>query len=73
MHTLNYLSGYEPTIQDQVSGLLNDNKLKEFLLKRYPQAHEVRTDKALYDYTMSIKNQYLRKSNPLSKILFDEK
>tara|TARA_B110000027_G_scaffold96307_1_gene101661 strand:- start:3803 stop:4312 length:510 start_codon:yes stop_codon:yes gene_type:complete len=73
MHTLNYLSGYEPTIQDQVSSLLNDNKLKDFLIKLYPKAHEVRTDKALYDYTMVIKNKYLRKSNPLSKILFDDK
>ena len=73
MNTLHYLTGYEQAIQDKVSRLLSENKLKQLLLKRYPKAHEIGTDKALYDYTMLIKNQYLRKSQPLSKVLFDDK
>ena len=73
MTPLKYLTGYQQEIQDQVSSLLSEDKLKDVLLKRYPKPHEIRTDKALYDYTMAIKNQYLRKSQPLSKILFDDK
>ncbi len=73
MTPLKYLTGYQQEIQDQVASLLSSNKLKQVLLKRYPKAHEIRTDKALYDYTMAIKNQYLRKSQPLSKVLFDDK
>ncbi len=73
MNPLKYLTGYQQEIQDQVSSLLSNDKLKDVLLKRYPKAHEIRTDKALYDYTMAIKNQYLRKSQPLSKIQYDDK
>jgi UTP pyrophosphatase len=41
------------------------------LLKRYKVAHDVRTDKALYDYTMNIKNAFIKSSEPISKVGFD--
>lgn len=73
MQTLPYLNGYQAEIQQQVQTLLSQGKLGEFLLKRHPEIHTVRTDKALYEYTIAIKNQYLRKSQPLSKVIFDDK
>ncbi|MGS0675193.1 M48 metallopeptidase family protein [Shewanella sp. 0m-4] len=73
MQKLTYLAGYSSEIQAQVGQLLAQDKLGEFLLKRHPAIHSVRTDKALYDYTIAIKNQYLRKSQPLSKVIFDDK
>lgn len=73
MQPLKYLAGYSSDIQEQIQSLLAHDKLGQFLLKRHPQIHSVRTDKALYDYTMEIKNQYLRKSQPLSKVIFDDK
>ncbi|MCL1059338.1 M48 family metallopeptidase [Shewanella gelidimarina] len=73
MQTLTYLNGYQAEIQQQVQTLLSQGKLGEFLLKRHPEIHTVRTDKALYEYTIAIKNQYLRKSQPLSKVIFDDK
>jgi len=73
MPNLPYLSGYQAEIQQQVQTLLSQGKLGEFLLKRHPVIHSVRTDKALYEYTIAIKNQYLRKSQPLSKVIFDDK
>ncbi|MGS0682279.1 M48 metallopeptidase family protein [Shewanella sp. 125m-7] len=73
MQKLTYLTGYSDQIQEQVQTLLDQGKLEQFLLKRHPQIHSVRTDKALYDYTIAIKNQYLRKSQPLSKVIFDDK
>ena len=43
------------------------------LLKKYGPTHNVRTDKALYDYVMTLKNEFMRSSQPLSKIAFDNK
>ena len=60
-------------IKDKILGPLSADKVKHRLLTHYPTIHDVRTDKALYDYTMAIKNQYLRNSQPLSKIVFDDK
>ncbi|WP_076408735.1 M48 family metallopeptidase [Shewanella sp. UCD-KL12] len=70
---LKYLNGYPPAVQEQVSALLKSGKLKTVLLNRHPKVHDIRTDKALYDYTMSLKNRYLRKSQPLAKIQYDDK
>ncbi|AQS36991.1 putative metal-dependent hydrolase [Shewanella psychrophila] len=70
---LKYLNGYRQEIKDQVSSLLESGKLQSVLLSRHPQIHDIRTDKALYDYTIEIKNRYLRKSQPLSKIQYDDK
>ena len=70
---LKYLSGYPAHLLQQVQGLIDDGKLGEMLARRYPDQHEVRTDKALYDYVMDLKQRYLRSSEPLSKIAFDSK
>jgi len=53
--------------------LIRDEKLPAFLLQKYPNTHNYKTDKNLYDYTLEIKNSYLKKSQPLSKVLFDGK
>jgi len=73
MKTLKYLAGYSPTVKDQVQMLINSNKLSELLMQKYPVAHQMRSDKALYDYVMGIKAQYIKKSAPLSKIVYDDK
>jgi predicted metal-dependent hydrolase len=73
MNKLKYLAGYSDTITDQVIRLIDQNKLGEVLLKRYPETHDIRTDKALYQYVQTLKNRYLKKSKPLGKVVFDEK
>ncbi|MGZ0080052.1 M48 metallopeptidase family protein [Methylomonas sp. YC3] len=73
MQTLRYLSGYPTTITDQVQRLIDTEKLGAVLLKKYPATHEIKTDKALYAYVMELKNQYLRQSSPISKIVYDDK
>ena len=73
MNSLKYLSGYSEQITDQVTRLIDQNKLGDFLLQRYPIIHDIRTDKALYTYVQDIKNTYIKKSQPLSKIIYDEK
>jgi predicted metal-dependent hydrolase len=70
---LTYLKAYPEPIQDQVKLLIKNQKLGEHLLKKYPIVHEVRTDKALYQYVQQIKNDCMRNGEQISKILYDNK
>jgi predicted metal-dependent hydrolase len=67
------LAGYSATITDQVHRLLDNDKLAELLLKKYPVTHDIKTDRALYIYVVDMKNQFLRQSSPLSKVVYDDK
>ncbi len=73
MKDLIYLSGYPEQVTAQVRQVIAEKRLGEVILRRYPVAHEIRTDKALYDYTVELKNRFARKANPLSKVVFDGK
>ena len=68
---MKYLMGYPDSLKTQVQQLLTQGKLGETLLAKYTHAHGVRTDKALYDYVMGLKTEFLRNSEPLSKVAFD--
>ena len=57
----------------QVQQLQSQDKLGDMLLKKYSHMHSVRTDKALYDYVMALKNEFLRNAEPLSKVAFDNR
>jgi predicted metal-dependent hydrolase len=73
MHQLKYLTGYPEQVTAPIRKIVAEQRLSEVLLKRFPLAHEIKTDKALYDFTMELKNQFLRKASPLSKVVFDNK
>ncbi|MDO8844760.1 MAG: DUF45 domain-containing protein [Methylicorpusculum sp.] len=73
MKSLSYLGGYPEPVIERVKSLIHANQLGEQILKRYPIAHEIRTDKALYQYVMSLKNERLKMSSPLSKVVYDDK
>ena len=70
---MKYLQGYPDSLRLQAQQLLDDNKLGALLHKKYPVAHEVRTDKALYDYVMAFKSRFMRSAGPLSHVSFDSK
>lgn len=70
---LKYLNHYPTSVQEQVTKLIQTDKLKSHLLKKYPNAHSYKNDKTLFAYTISIKNEYLKKSPPLSKTHYDGK
>jgi len=70
---LKYLSAYSAQIQTQVQQMIEQQTLAQYLLKKYPTTHQVSSDKALRGYVMSLKNQYLKKSAPLSQIKYDDK
>ncbi len=71
--TLRYLNGYPADTLGQVQRMLDEGRVGSWLTQRYPQAHGVRTDKVLYDYVQDIKSDYLRSTEPLSKVAFDSK
>lgn len=71
--SLKYLSAYSPQVQSQIQSMLDQDKLGDFLLKKYPHQHNINNDKLLRDYVMELKNHYLRKSSPISKIVYDKK
>ena len=73
MHQLKYLAGYSPQITAQVAQLVAENRLGSVIVQRYPKAHDVRTDKALYDFTVTIKNEFMRTAQPLSRVAYDGK
>ena len=67
----NYLAAYPSDLQMQVRRLIDEGQLGALLLKKYPLAHSVRTDKALYDYVQDLKAEYLRNTGQLSLVAYD--
>ena len=70
---LRYLQGYPVDTLAQVEKLLQDDRVADWLLKKYPQGHAVRSDKALFDYVQALKSEHLRGAEPLAKVAFDAK
>jgi predicted metal-dependent hydrolase len=70
---LPYLAGYPDETLAQVRGLLATGELGERLRRRYPDGHEVRTDGALYDYALALKNRFMRGAPPLAKVVYDNR
>ena len=70
---MKYLQGYPPELQDQARQLLEQGRLGASLAQRYPQGHEVRTDRALLDYVAALKSRYLRNAEPLAKVTYDNR
>lgn len=74
MHTKpspDYLAGYPASMEEQVHQLIIQGTLADRLLLKYPAAHTVRTDRALYEYVSRIKDRYLRNTGALSRVAFD--
>ncbi|MFZ6843497.1 M48 family metallopeptidase [Undibacterium sp. RuTC16W] len=70
---LNYLTAYPAAIQQQVQDLIASEQLAALLRKKYACAHQIRTDKALYQYVQDVKNTHLRNGDQISKVHFDSK
>ncbi len=73
MRQLKYLAGYPEQITSRGHQLITENRLGSFLMLKYPETHDIRTDKALYDFTVEMKNEFLRTAQPLSRVVYDGK
>ena len=68
-----YLAGYPPELIQQAEQLRLDGRLGEHLARRLPEAHEVRSDSALFDYVQALKARHLRNAGPLNSVSYDAK
>ncbi|MDU1434055.1 MAG: hypothetical protein E6928_11890 [Citrobacter freundii] len=53
--------------------MIAEQRLGAVLEKRYPGTHDFATDKALWQYTQDLKNQFLRNAPPINKVMYDSK
>lgn len=51
--------------------MLLENRLGDYLHKKYPEAHEIQNNKALYEYTVELKQRYLKNAVPIDKVIYD--
>jgi UTP pyrophosphatase len=70
---MKYLAAYSDDIRKQMLQLIRQNRLGEMLLQKYPAAHDIRTDKALYDYVSGLKERYVRNAAPLNRVAYDNR
>ena len=71
MAKFKYLGAYPPSLLEKVSSLIAKNQLGSWIRQRYPQQHDITTDRALYDYVMTLKQRYLKNAPPLSRVQYD--
>lgn len=70
---MRYLAGYPEAVLAQVREAAAQGRLGGLLRRKYRGVHGVRTDKALYDYVVALRNASLRGGEPLAKVLYDSK
>ena len=68
-----YLKNYSPDIIAKVETLIKTDRLVSYLLEKYPRPHDVANDNDLRDYVSTLKSLHMKKSPPLSKIIYDSK
>jgi predicted metal-dependent hydrolase len=68
-----YFAYYPETVRTQVQRLFEQGRAADYLLAKYPEAHDCASDRALYDYATELKNSAMRNAPPLSKALYDGK
>ena len=65
-----YFNGYPASIAEQALQLITDDKLNHYLVKKYPSAHTITTDKLLYSYATDLKKRYLKNAPPFGRAAF---
>ena len=70
---LRYIAGYPEVTVNQARDLIERDHLGQYLLRRYPEPHDVNSNKLLRRYTQEIKSAYLRSSERLSKVCYDDR
>lgn len=68
-----YLANYPLNIVQDVQRLTDEDKLADYLRQRHPHPHTIYKDTDLREYVIALKNKHMRKSAPLSKVIYDSK
>ena len=59
---LRYIQGYPEHIITPVTKMYQDGRLETWFNQRYPEHHTIKSEKALFNYTMAIKNRYMKRA-----------
>jgi hypothetical protein len=70
---LPYLQGYPHELLVQVREMIKAGRLAQTLARRHHEAHDVRTERALYDYVNELKSSHMKSAPPLAKVAYDPK
>ena len=73
MKALKYLGGYDEQVQARVRELIAHDRLGAVLRDKYGETHAVRNDTALYEYTVALKERYMRSADRINKVVYDSK
>lgn len=73
MTDLIYLRAYPEPLQQQVRQLIADARLGDYLSQRYPDRHQLQSDKALYTYVSTLKQTHMRHAPMPDRVLYDSK
>ncbi|MCW8996676.1 MAG: M48 family metallopeptidase [Psychromonas sp.] len=73
MKVLQYVNHYPANVVSQVTSLIEQNKLRDYLQNRYPQKHTISNEKALYNYVQDYKKRYIKQASPISRVSYDPK
>lgn len=67
---LNYFNGYPEQIVAQVTQLIKQNKLTHYFKSKYPNGHQIKSEKQLYNYVHHLKQNYLKNTPQLSSVKY---
>ena len=70
---LKYLQHYSTSLQGKIRQLQSQNMLGDYIAQRYPESHQIQTDKALYTYSNELKQTFLRNAPLLDKVHYDNR
>ncbi|WDD97824.1 YgjP-like metallopeptidase domain-containing protein [Thalassomonas actiniarum] len=70
---LKYLAAYAPDLKRQAQQMLAQKTLADYLRTKYPDCHQFTRDHELRDYVQALKSRHMKKSAPLSKVIYDNK
>lgn len=68
-----YLQHYPIELQNQIEALHTKGKLAQYLTDRYPDQHNIQSDKALYQFCIAIKERKIKTAPALDKVQYDNR
>lgn len=70
---MSYLAGYPPELQTKAEELLASGELEGVLAKKYPDGHDLRSNKSLSTYVQELKSRHMRKAPHLGRVFYDDR
>jgi len=67
------LQGYPPDTVAQVQALVDAGRLGPWLQRKYPVAHGMRDDRALFTYVQALRQRHMKAAPVLHKVVYDSK